>query len=96
MQAQVNHQLQRRINQMLGAAGLGQLDSPGLVGQIAYMVRDHEHFGSLLMACEPEERQHMWDALAPNLRFKPYALDHYLLKARADAEARRLPVQQPD
>jgi len=92
----MNRALRRRINQTLGEHGLGQLDHPGLVNQLAYLVRDDEHFKSLLIACEPSERGHMFAAMAPNLRFKPKTLDQYLTEARQDAEARRLPLQAED
>ena len=92
----MNRQLRRRINQTLGKHGLAQLDNPGLVGQLAYFVRDHEHFRSLLIACEPDKRTDMFNAMAPNLRFKARSLEQYLIEAKADAEARRLPVQAED
>jgi len=92
----VNRQLRRRINQTLGKQGLAQLDNPGLVGQLAYFVRDHEHFRSLLVACEPDKRTAMFDAMAPNLRFQARTLEQYLMEARQDAEARRLPLQAED
>ena len=92
----MNRALRRRINQTLGEHGLGQLDHPGLVNQLAYLVRDDEHFKSLLIACEPSERGHMFAAMAPNLRFKPKTLDQYLTEARENAESMQLPIQQPD
>ena len=92
----MNRALRRRINKMLGEHGLGQLDHPGLVNQLAYLVRDHDHFRSLLIACEPDKRTDMFNAMAPNLRFKARTLEQYLTEARADAEARRLPIQAED
>ena len=92
----MNRALRRRINQTLGEHGLGQLDHPGLVNQLAYFVRDHEHFRSLLVACEPDKRTGMFDAMAPNLRFQARTLEQYLMEARQDAEARRLPLQAED
>ena len=92
----MNPQLKNRINRMLGQRGLAQLDEAGLVSQLGFLVRDHDHFLSLLIACEPSERRHMYDALVLNLRFKARPLEEYVSEARADAEARRLPVQEPD
>ena len=92
----MNQQVQKRINRMLGEYGLGQLDSPGLVGQLAYLVRDHDHFRSLLLVAEPHQRSLMYDAMAPNLRFKARTLEQYLTEAREDAEARQLPIQAED
>ena len=38
----------------------------------------------------------MFDAMAPNLRFQARTLEQYLMEARQDAEARRLPLQAED
>lgn len=78
------------LNRVLALAGFGQLDDPGLPAQIAYLIEDHDHLRSLLTACTPEERGHMYEALAPNLRFKPLPLESYMIEARRLAE--RLPV----
>lgn len=88
--------LKRRINTYLGHNGLGQLDDPGLLPQLGYLVRDHDHFRSLLVACVPEERRNMYDALASNLRFKARTLDEYLTEARQQAEAEQLPTWHGD
>jgi len=92
----VTHAMRKRINRMLGEHGLAQLDDPGLHGQLAYLVRDHDHFRSLLITAPPEHRGLMYDAWAPNLRFKAHTLEQYLMEARADAEARQLPIQAED
>ena len=50
------------INRMLQSHGLGTLeDGAGLMSQLGYMVQDHEHFRSLLVRCEPENRSAMRD-----------------------------------
>ena len=92
----MTHAMRKRINRMLGEHGLAQLDDPGLHGQLAYLVRDHDHFRSLLITAPPEHRSLMYDAWAPNLRFKARTLEQYLTEARADAEARQLPIQTED
>lgn len=38
----------------------------------------------------------MYEALVPNLRFEARTLDTYLREAQEDAEARQLPIQEPD
>jgi len=80
------------INRYLAKRGLGQLGDDGLISQLAFLVRDHLHFQSLLTACEPELRTPMYEALAPNLSFRPKPLASYLIEAARDAEARQLPV----
>lgn len=86
----------RPINRLLGQSGLAQLGDPGLIPQLACLVRDHAHFRSLLITCEPEERRAMYEAMAPNLSFQARSLDAYLTEAREDAAARQLPTVAPD
>ena len=88
---------QRVMNRLLTAAGLGKLDEPArLLPELACYVRDHEHFRSLLMGCEPQLRYGMYASMRPYLRFRPKALDEYLADAAADAEARQLPTVDAD
>lgn len=85
------------INHALRSMGLASLSEAGaLIPQLAMFVRDDRHFRRLLLACEPEDRQHMYDALAPNLRFKPRTLAAYIIEEALDAEARQLPIIGPD
>lgn len=81
------------INHFLKSKGLSGLDQAGpLMAQLAMFVRDHHHFRSLLNTCEPENRRDMYEALSPNLRFKPKPLWEYMIEIYADAEARQLPT----
>ncbi len=81
------------VNRLLASAGLGQLeDGAGLLSQLGYLVRDHEHFRQLLVACEPDQRVAMYEALRANLRFTPKALDVYMSEAGAIADARQWPL----
>ncbi len=81
------------INHFLRSNGLAGLSEAGaLMTQLAYLVRDHAHFRSLLTACEPAERGEMYSALAPNLHFKARPLADYLIEAAQDAERRQLPT----
>ncbi len=82
----------RIINRLLGESGLAQLADPGLPAQLAALVRDEVHFKSLMLACEPAERTAMYEAMAPNLHFRPRPLHEYLIEAQREAEARRLPT----
>jgi hypothetical protein len=84
------------INRTLGSAGLAQLNDPGLPAQLGSLVRDDKHFALLLGKCEPEQRTVMYEAMAPNLFFKPRPLHEYLIAAHQEAESLQLPVQQPD
>ena len=81
------------INHYLRSNGMASLDEAGpLVAQFAYLVRDHTHFRSLLNACEPAERGHMYAAMAPNLRFEAKPLATYMIEMAQDAERRQLPT----
>lgn len=82
----------RIINRLLGESGLAQLTDPGLPAQLAALVRDECHFKSLMLACEPAERTAMYEAMAPNLHFRPRPLHEYLIEAQREAEARQLPT----
>lgn len=92
----LNPKLIARINHYLQMRGLGRLDDPGLLSQFAFLVQDHDHLRSLLVACEPENRGAMYQALAPHLRFTARPLESYLIEAAADAERRQLPIITPD
>ena len=92
----MNQTILKRANRKLGERGFPQTSDPGFANAVAYMIDTHEEFRSWLISCEPEERGHMYNALAPNLRFKARTLEEYLTEARADAEARQLPVQAED
>lgn len=82
----------RVINRLLGESGLAQLTDPGLPSQLAALVRDEVHFKSLMLACEPEHRTAMYEAMAPNLHFRLRPLHEYLIEAQREAEARQLPT----
>jgi len=80
------------INWVLRARGLGTLEEPGTVAQLAYMVEDHLHFMELLRACEPSLRRDMYEAMRPHLRFPAHPLDRYIAAAGESAEAAELPT----
>lgn len=81
------------INHLLRSRGFASLAEAGaLMGQLAFCVRDDRHFRSLINACEPEERRNMYDALAPNLRFKARPFADYLIELARDAECQQLPT----
>ena len=84
----INHELRKR-----GLASLDQEEA--LASQLAMFVRDDRHFATLLNACEPEKRRDMYEAMAPNLRFKPRTLAEYLIENAQDAERRQLPTLGP-
>lgn len=87
----------KRINNFLGHRGFATLDDPAhMVQQMGFCVRDHEHFRQMLTACDGIERQNMYNALKPNLRFEAKPLDVYLSEAGDLAERKQLPIQQPD
>jgi hypothetical protein len=80
------------INRVLKAWGLGSIDEPGTLAQMAYLVDGHQHFMTLLRACEPRFRRDMYESMRPHLRFTPKALEDYVVTAKEDAAARELPV----
>jgi hypothetical protein len=85
------------INRFLQSKGMATLAQAGpLMSQLAYCIPDNAAFKRALMACEPQERRHMYDALKPNLRFKAHPLDTYVIESHQDAEARQLPTIGPD
>jgi hypothetical protein len=89
----MSHDSAFAINHFLRSNGLAGLSEAGaLMTQLAMFVRDDRHFGALLNACEPAERGHMYDALAPNVRFKARPLADYMIEAAQDAERRQLPT----
>ena len=89
--------MQAQLNRILRSAGLATTSEPfALCAQLGYLVRDHAHFLSLLVACDPPQRRDMYEALRPHLRFVPKALDVYLAEAAMDAAARQLPVMGDD
>ena len=84
-----------RMNKHLQSHGLGSLDDPTILLQLAVLVRDHEHFRTVLMKVTAEERANCYKALAPKLRFKAKPLEIYEMEAKKDAERMRLPVYDP-
>jgi hypothetical protein len=85
------------INRMLQSHGLGRLeDGAGLVSQLGFLVRDHEHLRSLLVRCEPENCSAMYDSLKPYLRFTPKPMDIYIPESKELAERQNLPTIDTD
>lgn len=84
----MNRQERIEVNNKMKRAGLGGLDDPTIIHQVAYMVRDHVHFRQILTAVEPEKRTLAYESMKPYLRFEPKALDVYIAEA-ADLAARR-------
>jgi hypothetical protein len=63
----------RRMNEHLQSHGLGSLDDPTILLQLAVMVRDHDHFRAVLMKVTADKRALCYQALAPKLKFKAKA-----------------------
>jgi hypothetical protein len=85
--AQINRELQR--------IGLGKLSDPKLFDQMAFLVRDHDHFRGMLMHEEPSNRKQMYDCLASRLRFKAKPLYDYEAESKRIAEEKQLPQYNP-
>lgn len=85
------------INHELKKMGLATLnEAAALFGQMAMLIRDDRQFRSMLNACEPAERRHMYDALAPNLRFEARPFEMYLIDLAQEAEREQLPTITAD
>lgn len=69
----------RKLDNKLMSMGLGNLADPGLIRQLGLIVQGHKHLSEIVQACAPEDRNTMFEAIRPHLRFKPYALDFYLM-----------------
>jgi hypothetical protein len=86
----------KALNRVLKAWGMGTLDEPGTLAQMAYKVDGHDHFRDLLRICEPDERRNMYEAMSPYLRFKAKPLESYVIAAKESAAAAELPVLDED
>lgn len=93
----MSHDSKFAINHFLKSNGFAGLEQAGsLMTQLAYLIRDHGHFRSMLNSCEPAERRHMYDALAPNLSFQAKPLDVYMSELAQAAEREQLPTLGED
>jgi hypothetical protein len=86
----------RRMNEHLQSHGLGSLDDPTILLQLAVMVRDHDHFRAVLMKVTADKRALCYQALAPKLKFKAKPLDVYVMEAKQAAERMQLPTYDPN
>jgi hypothetical protein len=75
--------------------GFGGLDDPNLIPQIAFFIRNHDHFRSQLFSVLPEKRREAYNALRPHLRFTPKPLDVYEAEMKEYAERMQLPGFNP-
>ena len=80
------------VDKELRKLGFGGLDDPNLITQIAFLIRDHDHFKRQLFSVEPEQRRHAYACLAPHLNFTPKPLDVYEAEMKRMAEEQQLPV----
>jgi hypothetical protein len=84
-----------KVNRELQRLGLGKLSDPKLFDQMAFLVRDHDHFRGLLMHEEPSVRAQMYQCLGPRLRFKAKPLEDYEAESKRIAEEKQLPQYVP-
>jgi hypothetical protein len=85
-----------KINRELQRIGLGKLSDPKLFDQMAFLVRDHDHFRGMLMHENPSDRAQMYQCLAPRLRFKAKPLADYEAESKRIAEEKQLPQYVPE
>lgn len=87
----------KKLNRMLGNAGLSQLDDPrGLCAQIALTVTSHRDFRRILAKCSGKDRVDCYNSLRGFIRFKVKPLDDYLIEIKQEAEREKLPTLNPD
>lgn len=84
-------QNKKLVNRELQRLGLGHLNDPNLIAQMAYLVRDHDHFRGILMHMPPGDRHEAYKCLAPKLRFKALSLEDYEIQSKQLAEKNQLP-----
>lgn len=85
----------RQVNRELQRLGLGHLKDPNLIANMAFLVRDHDHFRGILMHMPMPDRKEAYDCLAPKLRFKAKPLEDYEIESRRIAEEKQLPHYDP-
>lgn len=86
---------QRQVNRELQRLGLGHLKDPNLIANMAFLVRDHDHFRGILMHMPMPDRKEAYECLAPKLRFKAKSLEDYEIESRTLAEIKQLPQYDP-
>jgi hypothetical protein len=91
---------QRRLleNQLI-VMGLRKLTDPELIPQMAELIKDHEFYLGMLNEVSGQQRQEMYEALRPHLKFRPWPLETYVakMKERAAAiESREQPIAVGD
>ncbi len=85
------------MNRLLRNAGLPPLEAgTGLLECLGRLVEDHEHFRSLVIRCEPEERAAMYDSMKPYVRFRLHPLEWYIARSKEMADAEGLPTLEAD
>jgi len=77
----------KKLNRMLGNAGLSQLDDPrGLCAQIALTITSHRDFRRILSKCSGKDRVDCYNSLRGFIRFPVKPLDSYLIEIKQEAE----------
>jgi hypothetical protein len=81
-----------KVDRELRKLGFGGLDDPNLNSQIAFCIRDHEHFKRQLFSVAPEKRRLAYAQLRPHLRFPAKPLDVYEAEMKEMADRQQLPT----
>jgi hypothetical protein len=68
----------RQLDNELMRMGLGKLNDPNLILQIAMLCQGHEHLMEMIQACDVDKRTEMYEAMRSHLRFEALPLDQYL------------------
>jgi hypothetical protein len=98
----MNAEEKRKIENQLMVMGLRQLSDPEMVIQMARIINahpgytdPHAFYMGLLGECDPQQRNDMYEALRPHLKFAPWPLDRYealLAEPTAHVQSSERPV----
>lgn len=83
------------IGKLLKRCGL-PTDLGAAIAALAGTIRDHKHFENLLTSVSAADRQDMYDAIKPHLRFRAKPLDVYIAGVGQRAEREQWPTVAPD
>lgn len=85
----------KKVNRELQRLGIGHLKDANLMHNMAFLVRDHDHFRGILMHMPMPDRKEAYECLSPKLRFTAKTLEQYEIESKHLAEKNQLPHYDP-